>query len=296
MSSKLLLFSLLFSLPVFGSSLPDNLMIVAYDGQAWYPYVTVEGGWKKITQIKNPTDVTWQAGSETIFFKGDDSKLYRYNLKNNKPQSFSSNSDDGYTQLRVSSDRPAKLSVVKLIDGKSADTIIAVYDDATESFLDTIKQSSAQFHPYLSGNHLYYSHVSCRLICEPLIQDVWRHNLKTRKTEQLTRLNATTYLHSVSNNHSFGYISSNKNGFYNIAKLDLSSGQTEWLTNGTYTDTYPTATESGKLFFLRRTTSGIDLMSFSSEQLKLSSQEAITPLVEPLPSGVSKVRYLEFSK
>jgi hypothetical protein len=186
--------------------------------------------------------------------------------------------------------------MVKLIEGKSSDTQIVSLDDEY-SPIPVLRQASAQFHPLYHDTRLFYSHVSCRLECDPLIQEVWEKDLITGNARQLTLLNATSYLHSIDRNGLYGFISSNSSGYYNLARLDLSTNATTWLTNGRVTDSYPAIADDGALYFLRRMQDGtrlmrlIDALGKSETSMDVQDAEAVF-----LPEEVEKVRYLEIAR
>ncbi|MGH1461894.1 MAG: hypothetical protein ACRBB6_07655 [Neptuniibacter sp.] len=276
------------SINVFADGLPDNLMIVGYDGSAWHPYVSQKGEWEKIDYIENPASITRSAESNAFIYKADTGDVYWANQKEHKKLYDSSKSNDGVTQLRAD-DRGAVF--VKLIDGKSSDTQLS-HLDLNGQIKTFYSQASAQFHPIMHGNELYYAHVSCRLICNPIIQDVWRRNIKTYRTEQLTMLNSTTYLHGISKDGGYGVISSNHHGFYHIALLDLNKGGVTWLTSGQVTDSNPVLASDNRVYFIRRMSTGTTVHS-----LPLGAQSAKESdlLTHSLPHGVTKIRYMEFS-
>ena len=279
------------------AGLPEGLLIVGYDGRAWYPYVSQPGAndsgatWKKITELRDPIYLTWQSSKGRFLVKGNDGRLYRYGLDGGKPEQLVATDPNSYTQMRAD---PSGFVLVQLVAGKSWDTHIAsIGTDDRPRIL--VQQQSAQFHPYRFGSMLYYAHVSCRADCSPLIQEVWRKNLNTGRAEQLTLLNATSYLHSIDPTGSHGFLSSNRHGYYHIARLNLQSGEVAWLTDGQVTDSFPSIALDGSVYFIRRTDDGTQLMHLTV-RLDGSGSDTISALQAiPLPEGVRKVRYLELN-
>lgn len=277
------------------ASLPEGLMIVGYDGSAWYPYISQPGSnkWKKLKAIQDPAYLTWQAGGTGRFLiKGNDGKVYQYELGSKEPKHLDFFDDANFTQLRAFD---TGFVMVKLQEGKSSETsIVAFVDDQMPKTI--LRQSSAQFHPYVHNNYLYYAHVSCRLECKPLIQEVWRKELDTGRTQQLTLLNVTSYLYSVDADNHYGFISSNKNGYYHLARMDMTSGELSWLTDGQVTDSFPSVAQDGSLYFIRRTSLGSQLMSIPSDLIMAKTTEINNSMeVIKLPKDVKKIRYLEIS-
>ena len=275
------------------AALPDGLLIIGFDGENWYPYVSqpLTNSWRKTGTIRNPGSVTYQSDSGRFLFKGSDGRLYEYKGGDNAPKPLQDFDSGSFTQLRAFDDG---FLMVELVDGKSSDTrLFALDNDYTRA--PVLRQDSAQFHPLRRNNRLYYSHVSCRLECDPLIQEIWVKNLVTGDTRQLTRLNATSYLHSLDRSGRYGFISSNANGFYNLARLDLATGEVVWLTNGRFTDSYPSVADGGALYFLRRTSTGTHLMRLTDAQSD-SGMTIDDVEVVPLSDEIEKVRYLEISR
>ena len=284
---------LAWSAPIF-AQLPDGLMIVAYDGNAWFPYIanSKNDSWTKIEEIKNPSGVTWHKKTNQFFIKGNDGKLYRYELGAKELKHLESFDNTNNTQLRAHDDG---FDMVQLIDGKSSDThIVSVNKEGKNRVV--VRQTSAQFHPYRHGNKLYFANVSCRQECKPLIQEVWRKDLVTGNGKQLTLLNATSYLSSVDSSGQYGFISSNQKDYYHLARIDLKSGEIIWLTNGAATDSFPSIAQDGSLYFIRRTAIG-------SRLIRLEKQTAFGQSITPegaleilkLPDEIEKIRYLEIS-
>ncbi len=282
------------------AGLPAGLMIVAYDGSSWYPYIVKSDldGWIKIEDVRDPAALTWQRENDLFLIKGNDGRISSYQLKTRQLKQQPSFDESSVTQLRA---YQQGVVMVRLIDGKSRDTrILAVENGVDEPGFnppgEILRQASAQFHPYMHNDQLYYAHVSCRAECKPLIQEVWRKNLLSGRTQQLTLLNATSYLYSVTADDRYGFISSNQHGYYHLARLDLVSGETTWLTGGAATDSYPSVTAAGDLYFIRRTPAGSRLMKLPAVvSSKGVVPEALLKHVQ-LPADVQKIRYLELNQ
>jgi hypothetical protein len=294
----MLLVLIMLPLPAIASAtsvLPAGLMMIGFDGTSWHPYVSesLTNSWRKIAAISNPAGVTYQSYAGRFLFKESDGRLYEYMDGDSAPTPLQQFDSTSFTQLRAFDEG---FVMVKLVDGKSRETeLVSLYDDYRPA--SVVRQVSAQFHPLYHGNRLYYSHVSCRLECEPLIQEVWVKDLITGNARQLTLLNATSYLHSIDRSGRYGFISSNSDGYYNLARLDLSTSAITWLTTGRFTDSYPTIVDDSTLYFLRRTPEGTRLMRLADA---LGGPEAFADTGNAetvhLPDGVEKVRYLENSR
>ena len=296
---------------------PDQevIMILGFDGKAWHPYtlnlppkrgnakqgVIKRRHWKKLKSIVDPIALTRQSGTGDIFVKDNAGQLKHFVHAEQHllplPDKEDLNGSQNYTQLRA---YDSGLVMVQLLAGKSRDTQLLNYDThnknkSAKPYSPLIKQAAAQFHPLMHQELLFYGHVSCRLACDPVIQEIWQQNLITGKAEQLTLLNATSYLHSVDRHNRFGFISSNQHGYYHIARLDRDSKALIWLTHGQVTDSFPSVASNGDLFFIRRTPQGSRLMKLNDAigESALVADRVLETVV--LPKGVKKIRYLELS-
>ncbi|MBA5249007.1 MAG: hypothetical protein FE834_05660 [Gammaproteobacteria bacterium] len=284
---------------VFAQKDSQKLMIVAYDGLNWYPYILTiakkKNKWFKVQNIKNPLGVTMQPKTGDLFIKDINQKFYHYkmykSLLSSKPLN-GFNKKNGYTQLRAHDDG---LIAVELINGKSRKTkIVSIKSKESKPHI-MLKQVSSQFHPYKYKNYLYYANVSCKLECSPLIQEVWRKNLVSGATKQLSLLNATSYLHSVDVNNHHGFLSSNKSGFYHIARIDLQTQKITWITSGDSTNTFPSIANNGDLYFIQQKYLTSKLIILKNKQAYLNGNTQNIYQEIPLPSEVQKIRYLEVS-
>ncbi|MEA3302015.1 MAG: hypothetical protein U9Q75_01965 [Pseudomonadota bacterium] len=282
------------------AALPAGLMIIAYDGVSWHPYIVKTGGddWVKIEDVRDPAAATWQHDKDALLIKGNDGRISSYQLQTRQLKRLPSFDEITVTQLRANQQG---VVMVSLIDGRSRDTsILAAENRVDEPGFDPpgeiLRQASAQFHPYMHHDQLYYAHVSCRAECKPLIQEVWRKHLLSGRTQQLTLLNATSYLYSVTADDRYGFISSNQRGYYQLLRLDLLSGETTWLTEGAVSDNFPSVATDGALYFIRRTPAGSSLMKLPA--VTNSAGVNAETLVEhvQLPADAKKIRYLELNQ
>jgi len=299
MRSLIFLACIFCSLQLSASKLPDNLLLVGFDGESWYPYLVVDSQWKKITDIRDPAYLTWHPSNKTFYIKGDDGDLYHHVLGANKQKKISlglSKNEKNFTQLRSHADG---VVMVHLIGGKSRDTELMSLD-AVGNTNSVLRQSSAQFHPMIHQDFLYYAHVSCRTECEPIIQDIWRKNLLTGRAEQITKWNATTYLNTLFNHkkltsdEALGVAVSNMEGFYNLYSVNLESGEFIPLTQGLFTDSFPALTRDNDLYFIRRDVSGTHLRYVPARYVttdKAINEERMDTIA--LPKEIKKIRYLE---
>ena len=282
------------------AGLPAGLMMVAYDGASWHPYVVKTGadGWIKIEDVRDPASVTWQYDKDVFLIKGNDGSISSYQLDTQKFTQLPSFDESTVTQLRA---YRQGFVMVRLMAGKSRETSIlsaqnSVDIPAVNKPAEILRQASAQFHPYMHNDHLYYAHVSCRAECRPLIQEVWSKHLLSGQTQQLTLLNATSYLYSVTVDDRYGFISSNQRGYYHLARLDLHTGGINWLTDGAVTDSFPSVAVDGSLYFIRRTPAGSGLMKLpaAANSRGVVAEEFVEHI--QLPADVQKIRYLELNQ
>lgn len=274
-------------------------VIIAYDGDSWNPYLlefeksrpAEIKRFNKVEVIQDPVQLTWNSVDQTLYFESIDGKLGRVSSQSNDVDWLRASGSPDLTQMRVLGD---DLYLVELVDGKSGDTRLVKLDTASGDLSYVFPQVSSQFLPLPTDSKLYYNNVSCRLSCVPIIQDVWSFDYAAKKPKQLTMLNALTSIHSANGEH--GYLVSNAKGFFNLAHLNLVSGQVSWLTDGRYTDSHPSLTKSGALYFTRRDETGTHLMVIAdvNEQAALGSvQVAESVQSVELPNSIKKIRYVE---
>lgn len=277
------------------ADLPAGLMVVAYDGSSWHPYIVKPGddGWVKIEDVRDPASVTWQYEKDMLFIRQNDGGISSYQLDTREFTQLPSFDESTVTQLRA---YRQGVVMVRLTDGKSRDTSILSSESGVDKPGEILRQASAQFHPYIHNDQLYYAHVSCRAECKPLIQEVWSKNLQSGQTQQLTLLNSTSYLYSVTADGLNGFISSNQHGYYHLARLDLASGDINWLTGGAVTDSFPSVATDGALYFIRSTPVGSRLMKLPAvvKSGSVVSDEFVENI--QLPADVQKIRYLELNQ
>ena len=279
-----------FGSSVFATSLPNDLMMLGYDGDAWHPYQVQNHRWQKIKAIRNPASVTYQSSSQTFYFKGEDGLLYQWSKQDKAPQKITASVPDAFTQVRAHAEG---VLLVELADGKSRDTHILTIDKDNK-VRQLINQAAGQFHPLIHGDYLYYAHVSCRLQCKPVVQDIWRQHRASGQAQQLSMLNATSYLHALSSNGTVGFIASNQQGLYHLYRLTIATGETQAITQGRVTDSYPVLSQSNTLYFIRRDQQGTRLLALPNA---LSATEGDTTLQTiALPKDIQKIRYLELTQ
>lgn len=292
----------------------DTVLMIGYDGTGWFPYLTQlpEGGvlaaedWQQQTTLRNSTHVTRQPNQGDLWGKAENGRLYRYSVASQALQPISLGEVDqesdpagstplsmSVTQLRAGG---SGLTMVRLEQGKSRTTQLVDQSwdqiDQALSPSESVVQAGAQFHPLLADSgRLYYAHVSCRSSCDPLIQEIWKKEPGSGRLTQMTLLNATSYLHSVDADERYGYLSSNALGYYLLARLDLLDQSVTWLTEGRVTDSHPSISRAGDLYFIRRTRDGTALMRLSDVN---DDSERTLEKVE-LPPNVTKIRYLEIT-
>jgi hypothetical protein len=292
------------------ADLPAGLMMVAYDGDSWHPYVVKAGAddWIKIKEVRDPVSVTWQREKDAFLIKQNDGSISSYQLDTQEFTRLPSFDESTVTQLRA---YQQGVVMVRLMDGKSRETSIFSAENSVDKPAVNkpninkpninkphviLRQASAQFHPYIHNDRLYYAHVSCRAECRPLIQEVWSKHLLSGRTQQLTLLNATSYLYSVTADDRYGFISSNQRGYYHLARLDLHTGGINWLTDGAVTDSFPSVSKNGSLYFIRRTPAGSRLMKLpGAAHSRDVVSEAFVEHIQ-LPADVQKIRYLELNQ
>ena len=166
----------------------------------------------------------------------------------------------------------------------SADADIYAVNMTTLEQFPVVVQPLSQFDPYVIGNDIYYSNVTCVVDCGHVIQEIWKKSLITSRAEQITLLNSVSRQPVLNRARSWLYFSSNFSGNFHIWRQNLENGITEQLTSGNVTDTNPRLDSADNLYFIRRTPDGSLLMKRNTK----GDHRSV-----PLPSGVSDIRDLE---
>ena len=241
---------------------------------------------KNVTTLSEPREVYYQARTKTLVYLDAAAQLRHFSLSNGKDRLIlHAEGKDSYAQpvMGYASD---KIYLVKMPFGKSNQADIVAWQDG--QVRPVVRQLASQFEPFLyQDKWLYFGHVHCTVDCGRIIQEIWRKNLVSGESEQLTMLGHVARQPVVDQQGQWLYFSSNRSGHYHIWRQSLSDAHYEQLTDGSVIDTDPALDDVGHLYFIRRQADGNQLM-----WLDLSSG---TLVQLPLPEDVKEIRNLRIN-
>lgn len=255
---------------------------MGFAGDRWEIYVSDKDS--KFTPIKTsvePRNFSVNLETDSLAYVGVDDRLY-LTVDGEESEITTLVNQHSYTQPAFSSDGQV-VYWVEMKDGNSKDTDIISFDVRNKTVEPVVTQRSAQFEPHTYKGSLYYSSVSCVNSCGNIIQELWQKDTTSGRSIQLTLLNqiAKQPVFSPSNNSI--YFSSNASGGYGIWRHDLQTSAVSQITRDGI-DLYPTVSEQGDLYFVRRTPAGANLMCKSGDD---------APAMVPLPDKVLNLRELK---
>jgi len=282
----------------FANSVEQSQLVVLslIDGN-WHPvWLTFKSSkpgklidYEILDKISNPSQITWNTSAQALFFEAEDGRFGRLSKGKMQIEWFGVEPNANLIQMHSSGD---KIFFVDMMDGTSSETRLISYDLEMKNLSVVFSQKASQFYPYLSNGKLFYAHVSCRLACQPVVQDVWVASVTSQNSRQVTRLNSVTSVHS--GNDEFVFISSNANGYYNLGRVRVADETVDWLTSGSFTDTHPSVARSGDLYFLRRDEEGSSLFVIERTSMIQGSQSVLPEVKRiKLPKKLTKLRYLQ---
>lgn len=262
-----------------------GLMVVGLEAASgeWKLFIQPSGGeWQPIDTDDEPrTPLYIESSRQTIY--ADSGGNIRSRIDNQEQTLFRSNKSYSLTQPAIDN-TGERLYMVALKDGASLDTDILQGNFKTGKLNDAVIQRSAQFEPFLAGQDIYYSTVTCvPPACHRIIEDIWRMNPVSRVAEQLTRTNAISREPVVDSESGQLFFISDKTGRFRLHTLV--DGDSVALTHGDAIDSSPAIADSGDVLFIQRkhgTADGIGQWSKTSQKIQQ---------IEP-PKGVVKLRDL----
>jgi Tol biopolymer transport system component len=160
-------------------------------------------------------------------------------------------------------------------------------DETRHQSKAVVTQPLAQFEPrFQASNALYYASVSCNHGCGRIIQEIGRMDLSSGEADQLTLVNAIARQPVPASADPWLYFASNQAGNFHLWRLNLASDHYEPLTSGRVTDSNPAFDREQRLYFLRHTPTGVQLLRRENE----GALHAMT-----LPEPFEDLRVLEIN-
>lgn len=274
---------------VYAEEWPQGLSFVGLHNEKWQLYVVEKNRTEPriVPTVSEPRTPTYHSGRRIVSYIAADGSLREHGMDGSKGGTLlKSDSKHAYTQPAYDPTGEL-LYVVELKEGASVDTDILVLDKSRKKSKAIVKQRSAQFEPMApNANELFYSNVLCTVDCGKIIQEIWQMDVVSGEAKQVTLVNSIARQPFVSRDGKWLYFSSNKKGPYHVWRMNLKTQEYEQLTQGNVTDVSPVLDQKGNLYFIRRSSEGVQLMYMTPD----GELSAMT-----LPEGISDLRDLEIS-
>ncbi len=257
---------IVFTVALANTSIPDDMAVIAFDGDAWHVYVGVDSSLKKVDQIPNPRSFSFHSKSQKIAYIGSDNHLYLFDTETGEKTKLSNSDDDlRYAQPFFSLSGEA-LYIVQLPGGKSRRTEIVSISMSDLNKRYIVRKRTAQFEPYTRDNeHLYYSTAICVDDCEGMIWELWRREASTARQYQLTLLNHVSNQPHLSADNWLYFSSNAPDGYFHIWRMRPEVGATpEQLTFEKARDSEPFTDANNNVYFIRKTRASTKLMLLQS--------------------------------
>ncbi|RFA30108.1 hypothetical protein CAI21_07865 [Alkalilimnicola ehrlichii] len=269
---------------------PAGAAFLGYAEERWSLWI-VRPGEQKPTLISDvseePTDFAYSQAQAEVVYLDIQGRLWRLSLDSGTSQLLLESQDDAFAQPAYS-EQDNRIFLVRLKGGASEETsIVALNSHGNPGFAPVISQRSSQFDPAHQGDLLYYAQVACVKDCGRIIQDIWRRNLASGRSEQVTRVNAIAKEPTPSPDGRWIYFSSNKAGQYHLWRVSADGAEYQQLTEGNVADTNPAVDKEGNVYFIRRSPLGTEVRRWSPNGI--DQQIA-------LPPGVSDIRSLKVAR
>jgi hypothetical protein len=242
---------------------PTGLSFVGLKAGYWRLYLVAPEAREPqpVVTAQEPRTPTYNPRAGKVAYIGSNASLREITLVTATEQIvLNANVKQTYTQPAYDTDGK-RLFVVALQEGASVDTDILMLDGTRQQRKAVVTQPLAQFEPrFQAPNTLYYVSVSCNHGCGRIIQEIWRMDLSSGEAEQLTLVNAIARQPALATADQWLYFASNQAGNFHLWRLNLASGQYEPLTSGRVTDSNPAFDREQRLYFLRHTPTGVQLL------------------------------------
>lgn len=229
---------------------------------------------------EEPRGIYFNAKKQHLIYIGSSGNLRQFNVISGEDDIISHlENKQGYAQPFMDS-QSDKIYMMFMPEGKSSQSDIVVWNKGKLKII--IKQLSSQFEPVRHDKWLYYGQLHCRIDCGHLVREIWRKNIISGESEQLTMMGSITRQHIIDPQGKWLYFSSNKTGKYLLWRYSLEGNRLEQLTKGAVHDSFPAIDVTGKIYFIRRI----------AGQARLLGLDNATEQVLKLPKGVRDIRNL----
>lgn len=246
---------------VHGAELPAGLSFVGHTATGWEIFVVNdEGRLRRVPAHSEPRTPAYSLSRRRLAYVSAEGHVREIDLRSGDDRVVvEAGPGAAYTQPAYQPGG-ARLYLVRLKQGSSVDTDLVAVDPDRANVRVVTGQRSAQFEPRVSadGRFLYYSSVACTLSCGKIIQEIWRRDLLSGESEQVTLLNGIARQPFPGSDGSL-YFVSNRAGSFHLWRWSIGDIP-ERLTSGIVSDESPVLASDQSLYFIRRSPTGTRLM------------------------------------
>jgi hypothetical protein len=263
----------------------EYLYFVGLDKNQWKVFIKpLKASKFQIIETKEePRGIYFNAEKQQLIYIGSSGNLRQFKLEKNKDEIILQlENKQGYAQPFMDN-KSGEIYMMFMPEGKSSQSDIAVWNNG--KIKTVIKQLSSQFEPVIYKKWLYYGQLQCRIDCGHLIREIWRKNLISGESEQITLMGRIARQHIIDPHGKWIYFSSNQTGHYLLWRYSLSERKLEQLTKGAVHDSFPAVDSTGNVYFVRRKADQAVLL-----RLNNTMEQLLT-----IPEGVSDIRNLRIN-
>lgn len=270
----------------------DWLYFVGLKNNEWKVFAKALEGeqpFQELTTQSEPREIYLQADQQRLYYLDASSQLRRFDYSDGQDNVIlKAKGKHSYAQPFVDA-KSNQIFLVYMPAGESSKADIVSWNGQQVS--PVVKQLSSQFEPFVHNSKwLYFGHVHCSIDCGRIIQEIWRKNIISGESEQVTLQGHIARQPIVDAKGQWLYFSSNKAGRYHIWRQQLNVNgeisQPIAITQGSVSDSDPALDGEGSLYFIRRANAQASLM-------KLDATGELKVLT--LPNGVKEIRNMRIN-
>ncbi len=252
---------------IHANELPSGMSFIGLTAQGWQAHIIPQHKTKVLPNIFEPRQFSWSPSANRYVYLSAQGSIVDVN-NGIKKTVLANNAEDAMTQFRLQ-DHGKNLVLVRLIKQKSKSTKLAIWKHEQQTFKNIHYQEGKVFDPYMEQQDLFYTHVSCIVSCGTIIQELWHKELTTGKATQLTLSNGTIRHPIFDLKNDRVIYSLNNTDNYNLWQYDISTQTNIQLTQSNASDLWPSLSNDGEIYFVRRDASGGKLYKLNNSASEL---------------------------
>jgi len=219
----------------------------------WQIYLSPDStkGWLKKSTELEPRTFHFSLARDEILFLASDNSIISHKISDNSAKEVAADTDL-LRQPSLSQD-VSTYYAVRFTDNKSSDTeLLEVPRNSPGSSIPVGEQPGSMFSPVLDirNRWLLYTIAHCTKGCGRIIQEVWRKDLATERSDQLTLLGEMSSDPVGDSQSGTIYFSHVSEGQESVLKYNVEQRQVEKTYNPGITNRHPALTKQGDLLIL----------------------------------------------